>query len=96
MEIDPVNNNLKCINCGHNPPLIKREKDIIALNVSTPVLGVLSDYKPEEQTIPLYSNDILFAYTDGLSELNNPKGEQLGMEPIKEILNTHQSKPMTI
>jgi len=86
MEIDPGIKQLKYINCGHNPPLVKQSNNIIELDVATPVLGVLRDYEPEPVTISYDYNDILFAYTDGLSELYNPAGEQLGITPIIKIL----------
>jgi sigma-B regulation protein RsbU (phosphoserine phosphatase) len=89
MDIDPVNHRLTYINCGHNPPLIKQDSIIIELDVATPVLGVLDDYVSIEKSIDFHPNDVLFAYTDGVSELYNPEGQQLGMEPIKAILNKY-------
>jgi serine phosphatase RsbU (regulator of sigma subunit) len=89
MDIDPVNHRLTYINCGHNPPLIKQDSIIIELDVATPVLGVLDDYVSIEKSIDFHPNDVLFAYTDGVSELYNPEGQQLGMEPIKAILNEY-------
>lgn len=91
MEIDPKKKQLKYINCGHNPPLIKQGNTIIELDVATPVLGVLDDYTSQLETVAFHENDVLFAYTDGISELYNPEGEQMGMEPMKAILNKYSS-----
>ena len=87
MELDHKGHEIRYINCGHNPPIVKQGNNILELDVATPVLGVLVDYEPMKETITFNQNDVLFAYTDGLSELFDPTGKQLGTDPIKTLLN---------
>jgi hypothetical protein len=94
MEIDPSSSELRYINCGHNPPIIQQGGGIIELDVATPVLGVLNNYNSKLETIFFTADDTLFAYTDGLSELYNPDGQQIGIEPFKELLSRHHSLGM--
>jgi serine phosphatase RsbU (regulator of sigma subunit) len=90
MELDHRRREIGYINCGHNPPIVRQDQKIVELDVATPVLGVLRDYEPIIETISFKQNDVLFAYTDGLSELFAPSGEQLGTEPIKIMLDQNR------
>jgi sigma-B regulation protein RsbU (phosphoserine phosphatase) len=90
MELDHKSHEIHYINCGHNPPIVRQDQKILELDVATPVLGVLTDYEPIKETITFNQNDVLFAYTDGVSELFNPIGEQLGTEPIKNLLDQNR------
>ena len=90
MEFDHNSHEIRYINCGHNPPIVRQGQEILELDVATPVLGVLKDYEPMKETITFNPNDVLFAYTDGLSELYNPTGQQLGTAPIKTLLDQNR------
>lgn len=90
MEFDHNSHEIRYINCGHNPPIVRQGQEILELDVATPVLGVLKDYEPTKETITFNPNDVLFAYTDGLSELYNPTGQQLGTVPIKTLLDQNR------
>jgi len=60
-------------NAGHNPPLIKRsggDYEWLPVNKSF-VLAVMEDVVFSEQEIILSEGDILFMYTDGVTEANN-------------------------
>jgi len=91
MELNPHDKEIKYINCGHNPPiLLDRDKEIMLLDQAGPVLGVIENYPCEIQKIDFNDGDIILAYTDGLSELRNRKGKQLGQKNIISVLqNDH-------
>ncbi|HEC29828.1 MAG TPA: hypothetical protein ENI65_09620 [Gammaproteobacteria bacterium] len=87
MELNPDNHTMKYINCGHNRPvLIRATSEIIELEKAGPVLGVIDDYPLEITEIEFLPKDVVFAYTDGLSELRDKEGKQLGAEKIIEVL----------
>lgn len=87
MELDPHKQTVKYINCGHNPPLmVNSQSDVIELDNAGPVLGVMDEYPCEVSTIDFMPNNIILAYTDGLSELRDSNGKQLGINNVKEVL----------
>ena len=65
---------LRYVNAGHNPPLLKRCKEPFAYMDMTPglVLGAMEGIKYKEGQIRLCRGDILFAYTDGITEAADP------------------------
>jgi len=80
---------LTLINCGHNPPLLKRRTgNFEYLNLdSNIVLGVYADFDFRIYETKLYPNDKLFLYTDGITEAANKDDEQYGEERLLNSLN---------
>ena len=80
-------------NAGHNAPIIARfsEKGVkhIALLDVVPNLpiGVMSDYSFCAQETHMNYNDLLFLFTDGLTEAENIDKELFGEERMIEKLN---------
>jgi len=64
-------------NAGHNHPMICRKglNACIELDAEGLILGVKQSVVFEERVIELYKGDVLFFYTDGLTEATNPEGE---------------------
>jgi hypothetical protein len=87
MELDPHHHTLKYINCGHNPPLmVNSQSEVIALDNAGPVLGVMDEYPCEANIIDFNPGNLILAYTDGLSELRDNNGQQLGINNIRDVL----------
>jgi len=81
--------NLNIINCGHNLPLIKRQNgdyEYLKLN-SNIVLGVFDDAEFEIYNTTMKSGDIIFTYTDGVTEAINIDNEMYGEQKLYECLN---------
>ena len=77
------------INCGHNLPLIKRQNEnyeYLKLN-SNIALGVFDDAKYEIYETVLNPGDIIFTYTDGVTESTNLNDEMYGEEKLYNCLN---------
>ncbi len=77
---------------GHPLPRLRRANGQIvpigggAGEGSAP-LGIVADpYDPCETTIPLAPGDTVILYTDGISEAENAKHEQLGMEGLDRAI----------
>ncbi len=83
------NDNLSVINCGHNKPLIRKEKEGYKyLNLSSNIaLGVLENVDFDIYETKLEQGDILFAYTDGITEAVNEKEEMFGEQRLADCLN---------
>jgi serine phosphatase RsbU (regulator of sigma subunit) len=66
------------INCGHPPPLLVRDHQVMALQVAHPApplgLGELSDPAYHVETFDFKAGDTLLLYTDGVIEARCPSG----------------------
>ena len=77
-EYDPATSLLTFVNAGHNPPYILRKGQAIPLEATGMVVGLLPDAEYEQATIPMQPNDVLLAFTDGISEAMNYQDEEWG------------------
>lgn len=86
-------------NAGHNPPIIYKKVldkyDFVNFNHGF-VLGGIKEQIYTEKTIKLSKNDILFLYTDGVTEAINKKGNQFSSNNLKNFLNSEQVKKLSI
>jgi serine phosphatase RsbU (regulator of sigma subunit) len=97
---DPLRRVLTCVRAGHNPPLLyhpDREGRCLELKPGGMGLGIVggssfeSSLEPLE--VPVRTGDVLLLYTDGLVEAQDPKGEQLGMERMIQLLGASYGFP---
>jgi len=97
--VDINTGELSIINCGHNLPLIKRQNECyeyLKLN-SNIVLGVFEDAKFDIYNTVLNPGDIIYTYTDGITEAVNTKDELYGEERLYKCLNTiKETEPIKI
>ncbi len=85
---------LTFINAGHTSPIIMRkDKSFKKLDATDIVLGVLPDWKYEINYVPLSSDDIFLAYTDGITEAQNLSMEMYGFERLLDQLRVHSANP---
>ena len=83
---DASNKTLTFSNGGHNPPYLLSDT-LHELNTSSGTLvGLFKDEKYSEETIKLRTGDILFLYTDGVSEATNSKREFYGTKRLENTL----------
>ena len=80
---------LKCINCGHNPPLIKRNEGNYEYMKVIPniALGVDKNAQYEISETKMQIGDKIFLYTDGVTETMNIHGEMYGEKRLSACLN---------
>lgn len=82
------------VNAGHNPPLLVRHNgEIELLEKGGLLLGALPNMPYEQATITLGDGDLVFLYTDGVSEAENPTGEMFGEARIKTLLSEIHNLP---
>ena len=74
------------INAGHMPPLFYKQKKLHELEHNNPALGMIKDVQFDEQSIEMEANDVLFLYSDGLSEARNADHELFGEERISKLI----------
>ena len=88
--IDLKSGDISFINCGHNMPLIKRQNGSyeymkLASNI---VLGIFDNTDFEIYETKLNEGDILFTYTDGITEASNTQNEMFGENRLETCLNS--------
>jgi serine phosphatase RsbU (regulator of sigma subunit) len=87
-ELDPATGGLSFINAGHNPPLIAHGGDgtLEQLGAGGLPLGILPDYDYREGRTQLRPGDVLVVYSDGVTETQNPRGEEFGTVRLQEVV----------
>lgn len=83
-KIDTRKRIVQYVNCGHNPALLFRASTgtLTHLNSSCPPIGMSPDEICELASEELLPGDVLVFYTDGVTEAENPLGEEFGMERL--------------
>ncbi|MGE0526485.1 MAG: PP2C family protein-serine/threonine phosphatase [Bdellovibrionales bacterium] len=79
---------------SHDPPYLMRrtsekfsKKDLQPLNeVNGPRLGDQKDFVYEDRTITFEPGDLLFLYTDGILDIQNPEGKKWGERTFLKTL----------
>lgn len=87
---------LTYINAGHNPPILTTTESLELLAKGSTLLGVF-DRLPKivETTLYVPFTSQLLIYTDGLTDIENDKGENLGIDRVENFAKQHQSTPIT-
>ena len=81
-------------NAGHNPPVLIREgkADYVRLKAGL-VLAGMEGIRYREQTLQMQKGDILYLYTDGVTEAMNHNAELYGEERLQKILSFGTNYP---
>ena len=82
--LDLATGHLDYCNAGHEAPLIAGQPLNVMPNLP---IGALSDWNYEGQQSQLESGDMLFLYTDGLSEAKNQSNEHFGRKHVVQHLS---------
>jgi sigma-B regulation protein RsbU (phosphoserine phosphatase) len=87
-EIDARRRTIRYVNCGHNPALLFRTKTgiITRMDSSCPPVGMFSERPCELASLDLLAGDVMVFYTDGVTEAQNPSGEEFGMERLAAVV----------
>ncbi len=79
-------------NAGHVQPLLLCKGEVKPLEVTGTVVGAFPAIRYEEQSVEIHSNDLLIAYTDGITEPENAYGEEFGSERLAETALLYQNR----
>ena len=89
---EPRSLQLTYVNAGHNPPLVLRKSgpqwQVIRLDVGGGVIGLLQASSYLQGAFTLKAGDLVFAFTDGISEAMNAQEEEWGEENLIEAAKT--------
>ena len=86
------------VNAGHTPPLLKHDFcKFEYINIKNNcILGIIPNADFEKQEMKLEENDVLFVYTDGVTEAMDSYGNLYGMNRLKDVLNKDNMKYIDI
>jgi len=73
--LDLASGQLAYMNCGHNPPVIIGSTGVkVHLRPTGPAVGMFPDIELKVQQVGLEPGDVLFAFTDGVTEARDANG----------------------
>ena len=91
-EYEPATRVLKYVNAGHNPPIVLRPHDarceMFHLNPGGMPVGISGDSRFTTKTFQLEIGDVLVAYTDGITDVENRHGELWGQQGLEALLRS--------
>lgn len=86
-ELDVTTNELHYANAGHNWPIVVRaDGSHELLDVGGPIIGAFPDMEYTSATIKLYPGDLVFLFTDGLSEAMDANELEYGEDRIRKFI----------
>ena len=90
---DKNTNELLLANAGHEPPIIMNDKNEFSnFNEAGPPLGIVSKTKYQEHKIS-FKNSSMYIFTNGITEIKNPQGEELGSKGFQNYITKFKAKP---
>jgi len=96
-QLEHDSSQLRYLNAGHNPPFVIRAVEVERLHASSYPLGMLSTAEYEEGRLEMRPGDIMLAYSDGLTEALNERGEEFGVARLERLLpELRDCAPQTI
>lgn len=92
--IDLKTGRISYANAGHNPPLVRHGNGSYEYLKTRPglVLAGMEGIRYRSNVVELQPGDVIFLYTDGVTEANNASEELYGTERLKELLDSNTDK----
>lgn len=89
--LEPETGRVCYTNAGHNPALHVRASGVVDVLGPTGVpVGLVQGSEYEEAELTLEAGDFLLLYTDGITESEDPEGEEYGLEKLIEFSKAHR------
>lgn len=86
--LDVPESTITYVNAGHNPPAIVGSNGNVRKWIETtgPAVGIIPDGQFTQNSVKLEPGEMLFAYTDGVTEARNNLGNLFTKKKLAEIL----------
>ncbi|GAA0384155.1 hypothetical protein GCM10009530_38800 [Microbispora corallina] len=95
--LDPDSGGLLYANGGHNPPLLRRaDGRLERLQVTGPAVGLHADSEFRLAEARLDPGDTLLAYTDGVTDTRDPRGEFYGEDRLAALVAAPFDSPLQL
>jgi sigma-B regulation protein RsbU (phosphoserine phosphatase) len=95
-SFDPASRKLTYASAGHNPPLllhVNGRNNFSWLRPTAAAIGLTEEYHVNAETITLSPGDILFLYTDGVTEATNTGNEPFGSDRLVAAVQDNAGLP---
>ncbi len=90
---DSNSNQLLIANAGHEPPIIfTKNSEFSNFNEAGPPLGIVPETIYKEYKID-FEQSSMYIFTDGITEIKNSKGEELGSVGFQNYITKFKDKP---
>jgi serine phosphatase RsbU (regulator of sigma subunit) len=88
MLVDPIGHRVHYIRAGHNPPLMATAsgKTLLYDGGGDPPVGLFPRLKFRREISTVEAGSVVVIYTDGVSEAENSRGDQFGVERLAEVV----------
>ncbi len=93
MLVDDEKKSVTYVNAGHVAPCLISKEKIIHLSKGGFLTGFVDKAKYEKETIILKSGDVIVAFTDGVTEVENPAGQEFGENAMIDFLKKNNHLP---
>ena len=91
--LSPDHSRFEYINAGHNPPLVVRaDGSVEELESGGFPLGIMPGAEFETGEVTLAIGESVIIFSDGVSEAENPSGEEFGMERLNEVVSRNHER----
>lgn len=93
-SLNSVTKEFRYVNAGHNPPfLLRADGTIERLELGGIILGLMKTLTPyQEGSVTLGQGDVVFMFTDGVSEAMDSQEVDFTEERLEEVLKTVRTK----
>ncbi|MEK7323840.1 MAG: SpoIIE family protein phosphatase [Chloroflexota bacterium] len=94
-QLDPATGDLTYVNAGHNPPWLYRAEDDqwTELTRTGMALGMFQAHVLTQNILRLNAGDLLFMYTDGLTDVTNRQGQRFETEQLRRVVHASRRAP---
>ena len=90
---DSNSNELLLANAGHEPPIIMdQDSNFSNFEEAGPPLGIVKKTEYKEYKIN-FEKSSMYIFTDGITEIKNPKGNELGSKGFENYITRFKDKP---
>jgi phosphoserine phosphatase RsbU/P len=84
---DPRSGEVEYVSCGHLPPLLRRAGGAVEmLSAGGLPVGLFDQLKPKVRRAAMRPGDLLFLYTDGVTEAVDAEEREFGEERLLDLL----------
>jgi len=91
--LDTTNGEIEYVNAGHNPPYILSNQQVSKVPMTDGIiLGCLEDSVYRSNKLRLNPGDLLYLYTDGVTEAFNLEDQQYGEARLENFLVAHEGQ----
>lgn len=95
MVIEDRNKSISYVNAGHIEPILISGNKSYPLSKGGFLTGFTNDASYEKEHLLLKSGDIITAFTDGVPEIENSKGEEFGVKRMIDYIKKKKDKTAT-